>query len=90
MRRILLILVKIEESRLEKKQDKPKTFFSFLICTTILFVQLQSVLLMARTEKEKLLRDCASFLDDMFHRSLFSGIQIDLILGQNFKDGPQL
>lgn len=45
---------------------------------------------MARTEKEKLLRDCASFLDDMFHRSLFSGIQVDLILGQNFKDGPQL
>lgn len=82
--------MKIEESRLGKKQDKPKAFFSFLIRTTILFVQLQSVLLMARTEKEKLLRDYASFLDDMFHRSLFSGIQIDLILGQNFKDGPQL
>lgn len=26
----------------------------------------------------------------MFHRSLFTGIQIDFIFGQNFKDGPQL
>lgn len=76
---------------MEETRQTKDIFFLFnsynnFICT----VAVCQCVLMARTEKGKLLRDCASFLDDMFHRSLFSGIQIDLILGQNFKDGPQL
>lgn len=41
-------------------------------------------------KNEILLWEHASFLDNMFHCSSFTSIQIDFIFGQNFKDGPQL
>lgn len=36
-----------------------------------------------------LLRNYAPLLDDVLHRSLFSNVQVDLVLGQDFQDGPQ-
>lgn len=76
-------------------------YFSNVLCILVikslsLFVlhfsetDLQSAFKRRCSGIEKLLWNNASLLDDVLHRSLFRGVQVDLVLGQDFQDGPQL
>lgn len=51
---------------------------------------LQSAFKRRQIDIQRQLRNTSSLLDDMFYLSLFSRVQIRLVLGQDFQDGPQL